>query len=354
MHNDRDDKYEGSDDSEYQFSDDEGLDTTESDSTVKAEPDDGGHGGILETVTRSKRMIFSFIAFIVLIAVVYKMVSPAGSSAPSTDITPVAAAPMTAAPPATPVVAQPAAEPPKPTVTPAMQALQPQPAQPLPQQASTSVSPINPQMSAQQAMQPPAQQAMQQATPAASAMQPMSNPPAVIIEAGMPPSMPMQIPAAATGYSTQSADTTNAEIARESAKLVAGMEAQYAKQAAEFQSEMQTINSRVAKIESEIEQLVQTLTQQVQSAIAPGASAAPAAGHPAQTKATPPPRVPYNVQAIIPGRAWLRSNSGDTLTVAEGDEIKGIGRVAKIDPYDGVVEINVRGKMVSLSYGNGS
>jgi hypothetical protein len=34
--------------------------------------------------------------------------------------------------------------------------------------------------------------------------------------------------------------------------------------------------------------------------------------------------------------------------------VRGLGRVTKIDPYDGVVEINTGNKIISLSYGNGS
>ena len=63
------------------------------------------------------------------------------------------------------------------------------------------------------------------------------------------------------------------------------------------------------------------------------------------------PRIIYSVQAIIPGRAWLKSEAGDTVTVAEGDMLKGLGRITKIDPYDGVVEIDTGNKIISLSYG---
>lgn len=63
------------------------------------------------------------------------------------------------------------------------------------------------------------------------------------------------------------------------------------------------------------------------------------------------PKVIYTVQAIIPGRAWLKSETGETVTVAEGDVLKNYGRVTKIDPYDGVVDIDTGNKMITLSYG---
>jgi hypothetical protein len=74
---------------------------------------------------------------------------------------------------------------------------------------------------------------------------------------------------------------------------------------------------------------------------------------PTSQLAQPEAKSPYNVQAIIPGRAWLRAENGETLTVTEGDLIKDLGRVSKIDPYDGVVEINTGTKVISLAYGNG-
>jgi len=61
----------------------------------------------------------------------------------------------------------------------------------------------------------------------------------------------------------------------------------------------------------------------------------------------------YSVQAIIPGRAWLKSDAGETLTVADGDVLKGVGRVSRIDPYDGVVAIDTGKKIITLTYGMG-
>lgn len=65
------------------------------------------------------------------------------------------------------------------------------------------------------------------------------------------------------------------------------------------------------------------------------------------------PKIIYTVQAIIPGRAWLKSESGETVTVALGDTLKGYGRINKIDPYDGVVIIDTGNKLLTLSYGDG-
>jgi hypothetical protein len=44
-----------------------------------------------------------------------------------------------------------------------------------------------------------------------------------------------------------------------------------------------------------------------------------------------------NVYAIIPGRAWLRTANGKTITVTEGDNAGEYGKVLKIDAGNGVV-----------------
>lgn len=63
--------------------------------------------------------------------------------------------------------------------------------------------------------------------------------------------------------------------------------------------------------------------------------------------------VGYFVQAIIPGRAWLRSVQGETVTVAEGDILSTVGRVTRIDPYDGTVTLVGNRGTVTLTYGQG-
>jgi len=45
----------------------------------------------------------------------------------------------------------------------------------------------------------------------------------------------------------------------------------------------------------------------------------------------------YYVEAVIPGRVWLRGADGTTMTVAVNDEISGYGKVTSIDPYSGIV-----------------
>ncbi|PIQ44125.1 MAG: hypothetical protein COV52_08560 [Gammaproteobacteria bacterium CG11_big_fil_rev_8_21_14_0_20_46_22] len=45
----------------------------------------------------------------------------------------------------------------------------------------------------------------------------------------------------------------------------------------------------------------------------------------------------YFVEAVIPGRAWLKAKDGSTVTVAVGDVLPGYGKIVSINPYSGVV-----------------
>jgi len=48
----------------------------------------------------------------------------------------------------------------------------------------------------------------------------------------------------------------------------------------------------------------------------------------------------YFVQAVIPGRAWLRGADGSVLTVTVGDMVPGYGQVSTIDAYNGMVTMS--------------
>lgn len=52
------------------------------------------------------------------------------------------------------------------------------------------------------------------------------------------------------------------------------------------------------------------------------------------------PRTTYRVLALIPGRAWLKSSRGATITVGEGSQIPGFGTVIMIDTQLGRVVTN--------------
>ncbi len=412
MRNDRDDNYEepGSD-SEYHFSEEEHYDADPG--AAKSSP--VSQEGTLQRAAKSKRLLISFGLFMVLVVIAYKMMLPS-TTAPSVDIAPVttankpsvstASSPAATAAPAAPAQTQSPANQQTPQtpqipaatgtsgpqqdmaqMTQAMTKMmndaaaqaqagtQQQAASPQQQPPGQNVQPPQPSMPGvstvpvSQAMTPPPQQpATMPQQPVDAAMQPASTPmtetPPVSVVQGGVVSASNQVIDSASAMMANQADQMEAAAA---AKVNQQVEA-YEKQNQLLKDQLETLNGRVALMEQRLTTLVQALSQQYQGGPAtptvapmplttdPTAQAAPLPQPvPAAIETQgPAPRVPYNVQAIIPGRAWLRSNNGDTVTVAEGDEIKGVGRVTKIDPYDGVVVIDVRGRSVSLSYGSGS
>ncbi|MDP1602319.1 MAG: type IVB secretion system protein IcmG/DotF [Legionella sp.] len=60
------------------------------------------------------------------------------------------------------------------------------------------------------------------------------------------------------------------------------------------------------------------------------------------------PSIVYYIQAVIPGRAWLISTNGSTLTVREGTNIAGYGIVKLIDPNQGRV-VTSSGRVIRFS-----
>lgn len=45
----------------------------------------------------------------------------------------------------------------------------------------------------------------------------------------------------------------------------------------------------------------------------------------------------YYIQAMIPGRAWIKSKKGSTITVRRGSRIMGYGRITMIDVENGII-----------------
>lgn len=429
MLHDRDDKYEGSDEPEYHFSDEDGgdgADYAETESTKESapapsEPKAETSGG---RIAPSKRMMISLAVFLVLVYVVYKMVAPT-SQTPSTEITapvtaqaktqmsknppvevvktapapvvasapvvanvPVAQQPAPAPAPLVPMaqqqpVAAPAApvmpttqpsmaqqQPAAPTAMPEVSQLPAAPAAAQPTFQPSLAAPVQPQQApqpvaiAQQpvapAMQQPSQpplQAMPQQQAAAQQL-PMAPPQQGMLEQqAMPAVIPVQSPTPVVAQNPANTDAKIAVLEADSTKLINQMQSDYVQKLNDFstqnkalQEQVQTLNSRMATMETQINQLVQALTHQSQGS----ERGEPAMAPETEQRTSSDQKISYNVQAIIPGRAWLRSDNGETVTVAEGDVIKSLGRVMKIDPYDGVVEINTGSKTVSLSYGTGA
>lgn len=376
MLNNRDEKYEDHEDSEYHFTDDEvsyELDTeVPSKPAVVSEP----KANALSQLTNRKRTIIVMSFFLLFVFIIYKFLVPS-SSVPSTDITPELAQKNQTLPAGnmqaneearTKPLSQPANN--VPATQPLLKPTESQVATQAAAQAVPTTAPMT-------TVVPPSQQ------PPANNMQPQqqltanTNVPAVpvnnVANATPPEAAAVQSNVREAALSAlnaaQTMGTSNAaaNTAAENQKLINQLEADYSAKINEFsaqnkalQDQMQVLSSRMAVMETQMNQLVQTLTHQAPPGIPTNTTAvsqvpvAPPTASPAASPAEiQEPKVFYSVQAIIPGRAWLRSDNGETVTVAEGDIIKEFGRVTKIDPYDGVVEINTGHKSISLSYGNG-
>jgi hypothetical protein len=129
---------------------------------------------------------------------------------------------------------------------------------------------------------------------------------------------------------------------------------EYETQNNEMQGKLQDMNLRLNSLEATITHLTKVLQDtSTRSAPVSRMEGQQQVEAPVQMMARPMPmpKSMYTVQAIIPGRAWLKSDNGETVTVAEGDILRNYGKIIKIDPYDGVVQIDVGGRVVSLSYG---
>ncbi len=60
--------------------------------------------------------------------------------------------------------------------------------------------------------------------------------------------------------------------------------------------------------------------------------------HASKKKALPaPPKITYNLVAILPGRAWIQNNYGKSTTVRVGDVLKQYGEVESINTSRGLV-----------------
>lgn len=331
MANNRDKKYGEQEEVEYHFSDDEvtyEAEPEEQAAASKPEPQKTSGASFLSDLNTKKRLGLSAIAFLVLLFIVYKIISPGSNKDVITPVTGTGSAQniqkLSGGPlPATPTSVQ------APTTTmPATQNTAPQ----LPPAAG-------------QPMTPP-QSSIANAPTQMQTGQTQNN--------QMPPIMPVGSAAPIYPASSPAVESGSNQLSSINNQLVSQMQADYTEKLAnvtqqnkQLEEEVQKLNTNVASIEARLNQLVQLLVkQQADSQQAKEAS-------PVQSATPAAPKLPYTVQAIIPGRAWLRADNGDTLTVTEGDTIKDVGRVTKIDPYDGVIEINTGRKVVSISYGNG-
>lgn len=109
---------------------------------------------------------------------------------------------------------------------------------------------------------------------------------------------------------------------------------------------MQKLTAHAAAMQKMIESLAATVEEQSREIAVLTARTAPKVRPVAKTPSAP--RVVYYIQAVIPGRAWLVSSTGNTLTVREGTPIPGLGVVRLIDAQQGRVVLS-SGQVIRFS-----
>lgn len=341
MLNDRNEPQD--EESEYHFTEDQVTYDTETEGQTKTAPSNLKNLAI-EKVSQHKAIIIGTVIFIILMFIVYKMMAPT-PAAPDIQFSSVVTSPKTA-----PAVPTKAAAPPA--------------APPASIQAAAPVQPM-------QAPAAPVPPAAPQAIPAASAVpmeipNPLSAPaPASAVSsptAGIPsaaPQPPQEMavqPAPAPPAAVAAASVVADKIAAledQNSKLMSLLQSDYAQKLSEQQAQNAALQNKLQELNGRIAVLEANLARASAVSVSRPAPPPPAMVPVIPVKALGP-RMVYTVQAIIPGRAWLKSDSGDTITVAEGDSLRGIGRITKIDPYDGVVQIDTGSRIITLSYGNNS
>lgn len=161
------------------------------------------------------------------------------------------------------------------------------------------------------------------------------------------PSAPLQPPVIAPAPTVQ--DRLIA-LEQQNSQIMNALQSEYAQRMSSYEAQNKDVEDKLEKLNARITNIETALTQLIP--VVQGLNkSAQAATTTSPKRTTAETKVPYTVEAIIPGRAWLKTEAGDTVTVAEGDVVKGLGRVRRINPYDGVVEIDTGKRTVTLSYG---
>lgn len=318
-------KYEGQDDGEYHFSDDQANYDVEPEVAQAAPVATGG-----SAAAQYRKPVLGLLVFGALIFMVYKILAP---SSPQSTADFSQAAPMRQA-----------------AVAPARTV---KPVAPV-ETANNNASAMAPSMAP--VMTKPVESTPIQSTPAAIAPSMVNTQIATAPTMQASPSI-----ASPTSSNTSPFPTTLSAVTEKLSSLQAQngkLQAEYEQkqgdletQNAALQGKLQDLNTRITGLETAITRLGQ-LIQDTRGNNKPANVMAAPSSQTAAPRTMNEPKAAYTVQAIIPGRAWLKSEAGDTVTVAEGDALKDYGRIVKIDPYDGIVQIDTGNKMISLSYGN--
>lgn len=362
MVNEHNEKYDDQDEGEYHFSDDQVNYEAEADGVKIHEGSSGNAKQSMATMfNQNRRMIIIVLVIFVIIYVLYKMLSPPAETVP-TDFKPVAsqAKPLTTTPPSIATSALPATAPLFQPPVPTAPAVQPTPPPTAPAvQPSVATVPSSPLPTSPTSAPLATTNNVGQVT-----SQPPPSMPGTTTTATLPTQSTTQviIPTNPTVAATPEMVESQKNIVdklvaleEENSKLSNILRTQFVQKIADYeahnnatQERLQNLNRRMANMEASLNKMAQML-QSVHRA--------PPVAIPVEVIAPVAkviePKMIFTVQAIIPGRAWLKADSGETVTVAVGDMLRDYGRITKIDPYDGIVAIDTGRRIITLSYGAG-
>lgn len=114
----------------------------------------------------------------------------------------------------------------------------------------------------------------------------------------------------------------------------------------DLQTALGNMDSKLNSVSSSLQIIADEVAKQ-QAALA----AKQAAKQKAARAAAVAPRPIYYVKALVPGRAWLVSQNGQTITVSQGNNLPGYGTVEVIDPTQGTL-ITSSGAIIGYSSGD--
>lgn len=105
------------------------------------------------------------------------------------------------------------------------------------------------------------------------------------------------------------------------------------------ESKISNLQSQVTDMQNSLSQL-QSTNQSLQQSMASMSAQIQALSSQLQavvTQSGSKDRISYQLRAVVPDRAWVMSNDGETISVTMGDELKQYGTVTSIDAQRGVV-----------------
>lgn len=168
-----------------------------------------------------------------------------------------------------------------------------------------------------------------------------SKPIEVIEVVAVKPKVMTQVPSVSNQYSDSSKSQSNLQAQVDALSM----------QVSNLNANINNIAASIRTVSNQLSQLEETVSNE--SRVSAGLSHQIKQLRPQKKMTTAHTRMPvhivqYYLQAVIPGRAWLRSSDGDTFTVSQGTSLPQYGVVRYIDALHGRV-LTSSGQVIKFS-----